>query len=129
MTDRTMGERSGRRPLKVGLFVDAVGMTTPDGRTPRWSDILAFARAAEDAGFDSLWVPDHLLAPPPREGVWECWSVLSALAAATRRVELGTFVLCTSFRNPALLAKMADSVDEISGGRLILGLGAGNLEL
>jgi alkanesulfonate monooxygenase SsuD/methylene tetrahydromethanopterin reductase-like flavin-dependent oxidoreductase (luciferase family) len=58
-------------------------------------------------------------------GQWECWSVLTALAAVTRRVELGTLVLCTGFRNPALLAKTADTVEEISGGRLILGLGAG----
>jgi alkanesulfonate monooxygenase SsuD/methylene tetrahydromethanopterin reductase-like flavin-dependent oxidoreductase (luciferase family) len=129
MTDRTTGDRSVRRPLKVGLFVDAIGLTTPDGRTRRWSEILAFARAAEDAGFDSLWVPDHLLPWPAKEGVWECWSLVAALAAATRRIELGTFVLCTGFRNPALLAKMADAVDEISGGRLILGLGAGNTEL
>jgi alkanesulfonate monooxygenase SsuD/methylene tetrahydromethanopterin reductase-like flavin-dependent oxidoreductase (luciferase family) len=107
MTDRATGDRPRRRPLKVGLFVDIVGTTTPDGRTPRWSELLAFARSTEDAGFDSLWVPDHLLAAPPREGVWECWSLLAALAAATRRVELGTFVLCTAFRNPALVAKMA----------------------
>ena len=61
-------------------------------------------------------------------GRWECWSILSALAAVTSRIELGTLVVCTSFRNPALLAKMADTVEEISGGRLTLGLGAGWFE-
>ena len=87
------------------------------------------ARLAEDMGFDSLWVVDHLLyrlegEDQPR-GVWECWSFLSALAAITERVELGTLVLAMGWRNPALLAKMADTVDEISGGRLILGMGSG----
>src|SRR5688572_1531232 len=114
MIDRATGGGPGRRRLSVGLFLDAIGLMTADGRTPRWSELLAFARAAEDAGFDALWVPDHLLPWPPREGAWECWSLVAALAAATRRVELGTFVLGTAFRNPALLAKMADAVDEIS---------------
>jgi probable F420-dependent oxidoreductase len=97
------------------------------GQTLGWADLLEIARFAEDVGFDSLWVADHLLfrSDGRVEGAWECWSVLTALASATKRVELGPLVCCVPFRNPALVAKMADTVDEISGGRLILGLGAG----
>ena len=116
-------------PLKVGIFLP-FGELMLDGATPRWADLLAMARLAEDAGFDSLWLGDHLLMPFPAHpsgaiGAWDCWSLLAALAAGTRRAELGPLVLCTGYRNPALLAKMADMVEEISGGRLVLGLGAG----
>ena len=126
---------AGRRPtppLAVGLMIPNVEEMVA-GATARWSDIAELARVAEDSGIDTLWVVDHLLFPPqgPRTtplGAWECFSLLAALAATTRRIALGTFVACTTFRNPALLAKMADTIEEISGGRLILGLGAGNVE-
>jgi len=86
------------------------------------------ARLAEDAGFDSLWVGDHLLYREEARGVrgpWEAWTSLAGLAEATSRIALGPLVAATAFHAPAMLAKMAATVDEISGGRLILGLGAG----
>jgi alkanesulfonate monooxygenase SsuD/methylene tetrahydromethanopterin reductase-like flavin-dependent oxidoreductase (luciferase family) len=119
-----------RRPLKVGAFIPIVEGEM-DGGTARAADVLAMARTAEAVGFDSVWIPDHLLihdegrAP---QGVWECGSMLGALAVATSRVEIGALVVATSFRNPTLIAKMADTVDELSGGRLVLGLGSGRHE-
>ena len=110
------------RPLKVGIQLPEVE------REVRWPELLAMARLAEDAGFDSLWVGDHLLyrdAGLGARGPWEAWSLLAGLAAATTRIALGPLVACTSFSSPAMLAKKAATVDEISGGRLVLGLGAG----
>ncbi|MEA2530036.1 MAG: hypothetical protein QOG89_1680 [Thermomicrobiales bacterium] len=116
-----------RRPLKAGLILTTVE-DRDGGNTPRWTDLAAMARRAEEVGFDSIWIPDHLTHKfdgIPEYGIWECWSLMCGLAAVTSRVEIGSWVLCASFRNPALLAKMADTLDEISNGRLLLALGAG----
>ena len=121
------GEATPVQRLKIGMYVP-FSERQMDGETPGWADILAMAQRAEAVGFDSLWVPDHLIqyydGVEPRGG-WECWTLVSALAAVTKRVELGTIVTATSFRNPAMLAKIVDTVEEISGGRVILGLGTG----
>jgi probable F420-dependent oxidoreductase len=103
----------------------------PDAGGPR---LLTFAEAAaivceaEAAGFHSVWLPDHFVmrrADGTVQQQLECWTLLAALAARTRRIKLGTLVLCNGFRHPALLAKQAATLQEISGGRVLLGLGAG----
>jgi alkanesulfonate monooxygenase SsuD/methylene tetrahydromethanopterin reductase-like flavin-dependent oxidoreductase (luciferase family) len=94
---------------------------------PTYQEIRGDALRAEAGGFDSLWLYDPLLFRQEGEpiGIWECWTILSALAEATQRAELGALVLCNTFRNPAILAKMAATLDEVSQGRFILGIGAG----
>jgi len=112
--------------MRVGVVLITEG--SEQLPAPRWSEIRAAARHAEALGFDSVWLYDHLLFRPEGEppiGSWECFAFLSALAEATERVEVGTVVACTAFRNPALLAKMATALDEVSAGRFTLGVGAG----
>ena len=110
------------RPLKVGVQLPEVERET------RWSELVDMTRAIEDLGYDSVWLGEHLLyrwPDRPARGPWEAWSMLAAIAAVTDRIEFGPLVACTAFHNPAVLAKQATTIDEISGGRLILGLGAG----
>ncbi len=111
-----------KRPLRVGIQLPEVE------REVRWPEYVAMARAAEDTGFDTIWLGDHLLYRYPDgdvRGPWEVWTTLAALAASTSRIKLGPFVASTAFHAPAMLAKLAATVDEVSQGRLILGLGAG----
>src|SRR5689334_4996096 len=117
------------RTVAVYSAAMRVGVQLPEvERDVRWPEYLAMARAAEESGFDSIWIGDHLLYRGdgrPERGPWEAWTLLSALAAVTERVELGPLVACAGFHPPGLLAKMAATIDEVSGGRFRLALGAG----
>jgi probable F420-dependent oxidoreductase len=106
-----------------------VGVQLPEvEREVRWPEYAGMARAAEEAGFDSIWVGDHYLYRGdgrPERGPWEAWTMLAALAGVTQRVTIGPLVSCLGFHEPAVLAKMAATVDEVSAGRLVFGVGAG----
>jgi probable F420-dependent oxidoreductase len=113
---------SGRRPLRVGIQLPEIE------RPVRWPELAAMIGRIEALGFDSIWTGDHFLyhmADGTADAPWDAWSVLAAAAAITSRVTLGPLVTPVGFYNPAVLAKKAATVDEISGGRLVLGLGAG----
>ena len=103
-------------------------MDAPADPPTTWADVRTVAETAEGCGLDSVWIADHLLAQMDDgtvHGMHDAWTLLSAVAAVTTRVELGPLVLCSSFRDPGVVAKMAATLDEVSGGRLVLGLGAG----
>ena len=117
--------------MRLGLALPHYD-TSFAGRPVSWDAVREVATTAERAGFDSVWVSDHLFldwgkygGPEDRQGALECWTTLSALAAVTDRVHLGSLTICNDLRNPALLAKMVASLDRLSGGRVELGLGAG----
>ena len=105
-------------PMHVDLLFDPFGA--------RWSEVRAGAIAAEEAGFDGVWLYDHLAGSVHREShVLECWTTLTAIAAVTSRIAIGSMVLNVANRDAGTLAVMAATLQEVSGGRLLLGIGAG----
>jgi alkanesulfonate monooxygenase SsuD/methylene tetrahydromethanopterin reductase-like flavin-dependent oxidoreductase (luciferase family) len=106
-----------------------VGVQLPEvEREVRWAELREIAVTAEAAGFDSIWLGDHMLYRGDgraERGPWDVWTALAGLAAATERVTLGPLVAATAFHEPGVLARMAATIDEISGGRFVLGLGTG----
>lgn len=118
--------------MKIGLALPHYAFSSPDGAPVSWDGLADTARSAESLGFDSVWISDHFFlslhrygGPAEPYGTPEALTALAAVATVTERVRLGTLVLSTGFRHPALLAKSAVTIDALSGGRLDLGLGAG----
>ena len=107
--------------LDIGVYVPQMGFSYPD--------LLHRARRCEKLGIGSLWLYDHLYGPGiPNLPSMEAWTLATALLSNTERLRVGHLVLCNQFRHPVVLAKMATTLDQISGGRLQLGLGSGSIE-
>jgi probable F420-dependent oxidoreductase len=126
------GNRPKMAAMKLGLALPHYDISFPDQQPATFDRIARYAESAESLGFHQVWVSDHFWldlerygGPVGRQGTPECWTTLSALAVRTSRVRLGTLVLAAGFRPPTLLAKMAATLDQLTGGRLDLGLGAG----
>src|SRR3954451_12709177 len=127
---------SSSRHMGLGVILP-IAEGSAFGGTPHFTDILEMTRVAEAVGFDAVWIIDHLIfrlqpdndfnmpSDQAERGLWECFTIMAGLASATERIQIGSLVACTGFRNPSLVAKMTETIDDISGGRVILGLGAG----
>ena len=111
------------KKIKFGVFLPFYAFRNQKQSTDLFNQLKNTVQTCEQLGFDSVWIDDHLMLGTT--SILECWTTLSALAGATQKIKLGTMVTCNSFRNPALLAKMAATVDVLSKGRLELGIGAG----
>lgn len=123
---------AGRRPMSLGIMLPIADLDATDNRPakPGFHEMVEMGRLAVEIGFEALWLPDHFVLKLEREGneargVWECWTTCAGLAAAIDEVVIGALVACTGFHSPGSIAKMAENVDEISGGRFLLGLGCG----
>lgn len=114
------------RPMSLGLMIP-IRERSMGGKTPRFEDMVSMATTARDVGFEAIWFGDHFTMGDGDEmsGAWEAWMMMVGVAARVPGVQIGPLVSCTGFRNPGVVAKMTEAMDEISGGRFILGLGAG----
>ena len=127
MADGSLWPRSSRR-MGFGLLLPMGEGSAFGPKPPGFGDIVAMCQAAEEAGFDIAWFIDHFVfrqGENDERGIWECWTMMAAAAARTERIGIGSLVACTGFRNAGVIAKMTEAIDEISGGRFVLGLGAG----
>ena len=118
-----------KRPMGIGVMLPLLDGGAFGGQ-PRFKDILEMAQTVEACGFDGVWMPDHFIfrhAANDRtpQGIWEAFTTIAAVAAQVPRVSIGVLVTCLGWRNPGIVAKMAENIDEISEGRFILGVGAG----
>lgn len=115
--------------LEIGLVLPMLEQPE-SGKKPSWVMIRSMAQRAEAMGFDTVWIADELLwrvpSWPAARGWWECVSMTGAVAASTSTVGVGTWVMSALHRNPGLTVKAAETIDEISGGRFLLGFGAGH---
>lgn len=122
---------ASKRQMGIGFMMPIAEKGFFGPRPVRFQDMVEMARVAEDAGYDALWLADHFLFRPPvadegdEYGMWEAWTAAAALAQATSRINIGLLVSCLGWRNPGVVARMTETLDEISGGRFILGTGAG----
>jgi len=116
--------------MQIGLITQLHGRHDGDSPAPSWESISQLAATAEAAGFDMFVFEDALLyrSEKTTDGVWESVSIAAAVAATTSSINLGQSVVNSPYRSPAMMAKIADTIDEISGGRFVLGIGAGNTE-
>lgn len=114
-------------PISFGINIPNATGNYYDG-TPSYADVLAMSQASADAGYEVLWWDDHFSFPEGEDGLrgqWEAWTLMAAISAQLPDLHLGPMVACTAYRNPGVIAKMTEMIDEISGGKFILGLGAG----
>jgi alkanesulfonate monooxygenase SsuD/methylene tetrahydromethanopterin reductase-like flavin-dependent oxidoreductase (luciferase family) len=119
------------RQMGTGVMLPIAEKSAFGDRPVRFADMVEMARTAEDAGYDAIWLADHFLFRPPvakegdEYGLWEAWTAAAGLAQATSKIQIGLLVTCLGWRNPGIVARMTDTIDEISGGRFFLGVGAG----
>lgn len=131
LTDPNLGRwPASKRPMGIGIMLPMAEYSS-FGKPVQFKDMVEMIRVAEDAGIDAIWLMDHFFFRPPvadpgtEYGVWEAFTSAAALLQATTKINVGTLVSCLGWRNPGLVAKMTETLDEISQGRFILGVGAG----